>query len=319
MDSEFSNIKNVKHERVLMAAGIVGLVFIIMILLFIYSQNRYIRIDDIKPPIAKIEKQPFRDINITAKSAVIWDIRGQKFVYQKNEKDVWPLASLTKLMTTLAASELLPEESIVMIKSSDVDREEKAELQVGERWNLNDLISLTLLSSSNTGSRAIASVAGAFLGQGQGRSGEEVFVEYLNRRAFELGLKSTQFYNDSGLDVNEQHSGAYGSAQDIAILLDYIVKEKPELLEPTTHSKLKVVSNDNLVHNIKNTNAAVDLVPGILGSKTGFTDLAQGNLAVAFSPAMEGPFIAVVLGSTADGRFSDIEKLVSATLVKLAD
>jgi D-alanyl-D-alanine carboxypeptidase len=138
----------------------------------------------------------------------------------------------------------------------------------------------------------------------------------MNSRAQELGLKSVLFYNDNGLDldVDSENSGAYGNAEDVAKLVDYIIQKHPEILEPTKHSRMSIVSKNNIVHDIKNTNIIVENIPGVIGSKTGFTDLAQGNLTVAFSPGLSGPFVAVVLGSTYDDRFNDINRLISATI-----
>ena len=66
-------------------------------------------------------------------------------------------------------------------------------------------------------------------------------------------------------------------------------------------------------HNVENTNTSAAAIPGLIGSKTGFTDLAGGNLAVVFDVGLSRPVIAVVLGSTKETRFTDIEQLVNAT------
>lgn len=327
-----SNQIEKKNEKVFIAAGIISLVLIVMVMLFVFSQNQYSKIDDLKHPIGYIKKTEketlrpfvptntsarFENLNLSARSAVVYDVKNQKFLYQKREKDVLPLASLTKLMTALTAVELLPKESTIRIAQEYLQEENGGGLLTNERWNADDLISLTLVSSSNVGSRAIATVAGAFLPADYNMPStnpRENFVQRLNDRAVELGLDSMHFYNDSGLDLDLTQSGAYGSAADIAKLTSYILKNHPELLESTTHSKLSFISDTKFVHNIKNTNTIVDMIPGVIASKTGYTDLAQGNLAVAFTPGLEGPYVAVVLGSTYNGRFSDIEKLVAATV-----
>ncbi len=244
-------------------------------------------------------------------------MKNNTFLYTKNEQDILPLASLTKLMTALAATEILPQGTKVSIAHKDLLGEDAdRDLFVNEQWDASELIDLTLMSSSNSGAHALATVAGAYLSSHSinpiGR-----FVTYMNDRAGALNLASLKFYNDSGLDVNENQSGAYGNAHDVALLTDYIMSNKPELLEPTKYARRVVVSDNNIVHSVKNTNTIIDEIPGASGSKTGYTDLAQGNLVVTFSPGLEGPFVAVVLGSTYDGRFSDIEKLVDATINSL--
>ena len=60
-------------------------------------------------------------------------------------------------------------------------------------------------------------------------------------------------------------------------------------------------------------------MPGLLRSKTGFTDLAGGNLAVIFDAGMNHPVAIVVLGSTQSGRFTDVKTLMAATLAHFAN
>jgi len=60
--------------------------------------------------------------------------------------------------------------------------------------------------------------------------------------------------------------------------------------------------------------APLGAIPGIIMGKTGYTDLAGGNLAVVFDAGVGHPVVAVVMGSTQDGRFSDMKQLVSASI-----
>jgi len=72
--------------------------------------------------------------------------------------------------------------------------------------------------------------------------------------------------------------------------------------------------NVNYVHNAKNTNDSAESIPGLIGSKTGFTDLAGGNLVVAFEIEPGHVIVISVLGSDKEGRFQDVNKLYKATL-----
>lgn len=78
-------------------------------------------------------------------------------------------------------------------------------------------------------------------------------------------------------------------------------------------------SLNDVDHQVKNTNEAVERFPGLIASKTGFTSLAGGNLAVAFEAGPMYPIIIVVLGSTLEERFNDIEKLIWASLEYLQE
>ena len=100
----------------------------------------------------------------------------------------------------------------------------------------------------------------------------------------------------------------------MAVLLAHLLIKNPELLDATRESDLLFRSLSNITHKGKNTNPLVATVPGVLASKTGYTDLAGGNLALAFDAGLGHPIVAVVLGSTYDGRFSDIRKLIVASM-----
>ena len=139
----------------------------------------------------------------------------------------------------------------------------------------------------------------------------------MNARAQELKLTQTYFLNAEGLDVYEQESGAYSSVRDIAILLSYILSNAPHIFDATQYGEQTFTSLGGVTHIFKNTNEHASRIPGIVASKTGFTDLAGGNLAIIFEAGPMYPIAVVVLGSSVDGRFSDVETLVRATLQKL--
>jgi len=250
---------------------------------------------------------PFETLSLKARSAVVWDVVGRKVLYSFNEEAQLPMASLAKLMTALIAVESLPEGTVVTVAKGDVEREGDSGLLVGERWHLNDLVDLTLTSSSNDGASALASAVDA----------SPVFTERMNSKVEELGMAQTYFINESGLDVSSGISGAYSSAKDIALLIDYILKKHPRLFKATGYGMLALTSLDDIDHEIKNTNEMVAVLPGIIASKTGFTDLAGGNLVIVFEAGPVYPIVVVVLGSTLEERFSDIEQLIWASLAYL--
>jgi D-alanyl-D-alanine carboxypeptidase (penicillin-binding protein 5/6) len=123
-----------------------------------------------------------------------------------------------------------------------------------------------------------------------------------------------RFTNATGLDVEgETLGGAYGSAHDVAMLLAYILKHHPDLIAATREPRLSVTALGGITHHIENTNVIAEDIPWLIGSKTGFTDLAGGNLAIVFDVGFSHPVVAVVLGSTKEERFSDIQEVVSTT------
>lgn len=253
---------------------------------------------------------PFINVALSARSAYVLDVYGEKVLYQKNAEQQLPLASLTKLMTALVASEIVSGDEPVPISTAAILQDGDYGLDSGERFALEELLDLTLMSSSNDGAFAIASAAGALL---DANEPAKSFVEAMNIRAKELGLKATYFRNPTGLDVSEKEAGAYGSAKDIALLMKYILLNEPEILEKTRNDKAVFYNEAGAYHLAENTNEVINRIPGIIGSKTGYTDLSGGNLVVAFDAGFNRPVVVAVLGSTRTRRFDDVLTLVEAS------
>ena len=87
----------------------------------------------------------------------------------------------------------------------------------------------------------------------------------------------------------------------------------PEILEATKYPTLSI-SSSKAPHISQNTDKDIVIIPGLIASKTVYTDLAGGNLAVAFDASVGHPIIVVVLGSTEAGRFTDVATLVKTSL-----
>jgi D-alanyl-D-alanine carboxypeptidase len=297
-------------------------VFIALGYILNQSANKDARSDlgaDLTTVIPSIVNQsPFDLLNLEAAAVYVYDPTSKRVIFEKRSEQQLPLASITKLMTAVVASESAPLYTTVSITKDDLSAEGNSGLKVGERWSLRDLLSFTLVSSSNDGAKALASVAsrdGTFTqkaGKDQNRSAD--FVLKMNQEAQNLKLTQTFFLNETGLDVSSTTSGAYGSARDVADLLSYVLVRYGEIIEDTTYERIDIPSLDQTHHAI-NTNKALRAIPGIVASKTGFTDLSGGNLAVVFEIAPSHPIIAVVLGSTPTGRFTDMSLIASTALV----
>jgi D-alanyl-D-alanine carboxypeptidase len=305
------NNKTKFTTKLLYSLNIFLIVLIAFLFVAIYSKRHPVVAQ--KPETKIHYSEPIQNIDITAKSAYVYDVVGKQVLYRKNELKQLPLASLTKLMMALTAAELLPRDADIKIKKEFLEEDGDNGLLANESWKLSDLLDFSLVVSSNDGARSIASVIGAMqLDSKDFELGRKEFIRKMNQKAQELGLSQTYFVNESGLDVGNT-SGGYGTAVDIANLLRYTIENKPQILEATRYKKLSIDSEDK-EHTATNTNKEVDDIPGLIASKTGFTDLAGGNLAVAFDASMGRPIIVVVLGSTQDGRFKDVQKLVNASL-----
>ena len=253
--------------------------------------------------------QKLKDVEVRGKAAYVFDVQNQRVLFAKNEDTVLPLASITKLMTTLLAYELTDQQKAAVISARALSQDGSSGLSEGEQLTIQELNKLALVASSNDAAFALGASVGALLGD---KDPTTQFVAGMNVKADELKLSSLKFKNTTGLDLSPTEPGAVGSAKDVSFLMEYILKNHPELLEATTHGGARVYDKNGDYHDIENTNEILYAIPNLLGSKTGYTDLAGGNLTIAFDAGMNRPIIVTVLGSTREERFSDVLRLVHA-------
>lgn len=237
---------------------------------------------------------------VTAQAYFVKDLSTDEVLLEKNADSQLPLASLTKIMTALVARNSLNDTDVVSIPESALEPEGDSGLFAEELWNINDLTDFTLMTSSNDGAHALA-----LLSNGDA----ETFISEMNKTAKELDLNQTFFLSDTGLDVSTSTAGAYGSARDIAHLMDHIVGTKSGLLDGSTQVASVFQSVSGFRHKAKHTSELPGIIPGSLIIKTGFTDLAGGNLAVLAELLPGTPVAIVVLGSTLDERENDVLSL----------
>jgi D-alanyl-D-alanine carboxypeptidase len=234
----------------------------------------------------------FASLNLEAKAVFVYEPDTGRVLYAKEAGERLPIASVTKLMTALTASELLPDSTIIPLAR--------------RRYHLKDLVALTLVSSSNQGAMALSSATAEDLNRD--------LVSEMNTEAGVLGLKQTTFSNPTGLDLADGQAGSYSTAYDIAHLFTHILAVRPELLAATRFEEIETATVEGVRHRFQNTNEIIGELSGVLGSKTGFTDIAEGSLVIAFDRGLNQPVVVVVLGSSEQGRFSDVKQLVEATV-----
>ena len=266
----------------------------------------------------------FPPVTLGAKAVYVYDIRTKTVLFVKNENTRLPLASLTKVMSALVAEDASPLYGTVTISREALLAEGDSGLIEDEKWSLSNLLDFSLMTSSNDGMRAVALAFGA-LARADATTDEIIdgFVGEMNNKASALGLKNTYFWNETGLDLptglgqageSEIKGGAYGTAKDMSTLMEYILMHHPELFAATRETTSTLQSMDEHAHVARNTNIIADEIPGLLASKTGFTNTAGGNLVVVFDPELGRPIIISILGSTEKGRFEDVRILIGAVM-----
>lgn len=253
---------------------------------------------------------PFSAVHLSAQSAIVVDLSNGQTLYSQNADQQLPLASLTKLLTIYEAQGVLSPDSLVTISSTSLAQDGDYGFTEGEQFAYKDLSRLAMVASSNDAAEAIAEAA-------EMRDGKTP-AQFMAAAIQSAGLGHTVATNSTGLDVDTTEAGAYGSARDIAKLASEFLAQAPDVAKATTRLSVTIYSTSGALHSLPNTNPDVTAIPGVLLSKTGYTDLAGGNLAVVFDAGINHRIAVVVLGSTSTGRFTDVSRLIRAARVSVS-
>lgn len=275
------------------------LITVVVVNIFNTKPEPAIAQEEVVPQIP--EPEILQNVNIQAKAAYVKDLNTGKVLYAKNENERLPLASLTKIMTALVAKKNADGNQLIKISDSDLSTEGEYYLSSQEIFKLKDLIDFTMTGSVNDTATSLSGVL----------NNEKTFIDEMNTTAKKIGLENSTFQNPTGLDTNVFTASAKGSAKDIVTLLQYTIINYPDIFEATTVNNLTIRSVDGLAHKTKNTNDITAKLPGLIGSKTGYTDLAGGNLALIIDKGLNEPIAIVVLGSpNSETRFDDALEII---------
>ncbi|MFD1738792.1 D-alanyl-D-alanine carboxypeptidase family protein [Bacillus salitolerans] len=237
-----------------------------------------------------------------AKSAVLMERDTGTVLYDKNSHEKLPPASMTKIMTMVLIMEAIDNGSLTLnekVRTSEYAASmggSQIFLEPGEEMTVEEMLKGIAIASGNDASVAMAErIAGS----------EEAFVQKMNEKAKELGLKNTNFVNPTGLPAENHYSTAYDMAVMAKELLKYDLITKytsmyEDYLRQDTDKKFWLV----------NTNRLVKFYQGVDGLKTGYTSEAKYCLtATAKKDNMR--VIAVVMGApTPKERNAQITKML---------
>lgn len=237
-----------------------------------------------KPPI---QNQGSKEPNVRAKTAILIDGQSFKRLYVENPNEKVPVASTTKIMTSLVILEDYPDKlNEVVTITRDMVNVEGSDIQLrpGEKMTVENILKGLLIVSGNDAAISLAS----FLG------GKEQFVAEMNEKASFLGLKNTLFKDPAGLDDT-----GYSTAEDLAVLGAYALRNKT-FAEIVKTPLTTITSTDGLlVHNLKSSNRMLRqeeqyYFPLATGIKTGFTNEA-GHCLVGAAQKGENFLVSVIL------------------------
>lgn len=255
----------------------------------------------------------FENLKLEAESAVVVDLSDDKIIFKKNSDAERPLASLTKLVTASVVYEIggdLLREGVISIPiTSDAILQEGDDgFLAGESFNAGDLQDAMLVKSSNDAAYALS----AWAKKNEGTGDNSWFINEMNMLVSRLGLQKTYFLNSTGLDIDDRISGSYGTAGEMVRLFSWLVKNRLDVIAATSRSQIAFFSNQGKRHVFDSSAGPIMQIPELIAAKTGYTDLAGGNLVFAFGSGPGRQFAAVVLGSSYNGRFEDAIKLYEA-------
>lgn len=227
------------------------------------------------------------DLAPGARSAILMDAGTGTVIYEKNSHDKLPPASITKIMTMLLTVEALDEGRLQLtdkVRASEYAASmggSQIFLEPGEEMTVDEMLKGIAMASGNDASVAMAEkIAGS----------ESAFVDLMNAKAEELGLKDTHFANCNGLPA-ENH---YSSAHDIAVISRELLKH--ERIIKYTGSYQDYLRKDSAKPFwLVNTNKLVRFYTGADGLKTGYT--SEAKFCLSATAARDGlRAVAVVLG-----------------------
>lgn len=223
-----------------------------------------------------------------AVSGILIEANSGKVIYEKDKDKQVSIASMTKMVAQIIIMEELESKNIHLNDIVTVSRNasnmggSQIYLEEGEKITVEDLLKGISVASGNDATVAMAEyISGS----------EKKFVEKMNKKVKELGLKNTHFSNSTGLDEKNH----YSTAKDMAIIARELIVNHPKILEFSSIYEDYLRENTNRKFWLVNTNKLIRSYEGADGLKTGHTDNA-GYCLAATAKRKNIRLIAIVLG-----------------------
>ena len=219
-----------------------------------------------------------------ARAAIVVDARSSEVLLADGADERHSIASTTKLMTALLLLERAePNEVLTATGYQAAAVESQIGLERGERLRARDLLTALLLASANDAAATIATnVSGS----------RRAFVRDMNRRAAELGLRSTSYSDPIGLAPRNR-----SSARDLASLTRRLLRNRRfAATVDRTQARLRSGARRRTV---RNRNTLVEAYPFVEGVKTGYTQRAQYVL-IGAGKGRGAEVVSVVLGAPSE-------------------
>ena len=236
-----------------------------------------------------------------AKSAIMIEASTGEVLFEKNPDEKLVPASMTKMMSMLLILEAIEkgilkwDQAITVSENASSMGGSQILLETGEKMSVRDLFKGVAIASGND---AVVALAEASYGS------ESVFVNHMNKKAKELGLKNTNFKNPHGLDA----ANHYSSARDMSLIAKELAKHEKVFEFTSVYEDYLREGTDKRIW-LVNTNKLVRFYDGVDGLKTGFTNGA-GYCITATAKKNGMRIIAIVMGEpTSKMRNKEISEM----------
>ncbi len=213
--------------------------------------------------------------NISARTAILYDYDSDKILFELEPDLVIYPASMTKIMTSIIAFDLLKQNKLSLddkfIVSEKAWRLSQSGyssmfIMVNDEVSVDDLLKGIIIASGNDACVALAEgIAGT----------EENFVDIMNEKAAEIGMSSTNFANSSGINNTEN----YSTVRDIAIMSKYLIQNYPEYYPLYAEKEFTWDRTGGDPITQSNRNSLLYKRVGVDGIKTGYLAVEKYSLA----------------------------------------
>jgi D-alanyl-D-alanine carboxypeptidase len=243
---------------------------------------------------------------VRATAYVVMDKKTGTILSMKNEQLVWPIASLTKLMTTdIVLSKNPSLKQLFPVLTEDNVGGAKLAVKNGDTLSVDDLFYAMLVGSANNAANALSRTTGL---------SRDAFVEKMNARAVELGLTKTHFADPSGMEL-----GNVSTPLELAQLVKVVFENPKAARYLGTSLKVVRVANTGETKKIKSTNWMLTYPEYdalyVTGGKTGYLEESKWNLASTIRPSATDKtreLLVVLFGADSRAQsFADTQTLVN--------
>lgn len=228
-------------------------------------------------------KYEFRAPRVSAESYLAADLKSNFVFVEKGSKEIRPIASITKLVTALVATEYINLERKLYVAGEDLVSTSKPRLKVGQGISVYNLLYPLLLESSNEAAAVFS------------RSlGDEYFVKLMNDKAAAFGMKNTKFVDAAG-----SLEGNQSTAQDLFTLAKYLYNNRSFILNFTAGKVNTATYGRSIFADLDNFNIFT-ADENFVGGKVGKTTAAKETIISVFDIPVGGekrPIVVIALGS----------------------